>query len=166
MKLGVSPGSIRSWSVLALLATFAAGRMPGQIPMKGTFEACDPDSTIVMPINVVGPPVAGLTVTIDASATKILFTDGACRKSLVTLVSSQVQWDLTARPPFSQTTLHGTEGKTPTLMLDVIGEYRVRFTGCPAGCRPLINKFVAPDSTEITIVAKDIIPPESVPTLP
>jgi hypothetical protein len=128
-------------------------------------QPCASGPDVATRLRVHGFEVAGFNVQIDASSSKIVFTNDRCITRLAPFNS--FQWDLVARPSRSNASLTETRTFKPNLFLDVIGDYRIRFTACPTGCSAF-GQSVDAVSEEVVVTAQSdlVIPPETVPILP
>src|SRR5262245_36316799 len=165
----------RPWVLVIILLTssVAVGQLRGELDGRDR-PHCDeprPGGAAFARLRTSGNAIVGLSVQIDASTSNIGFWNNHCAQFVTGLVGSpgrpSSSWDLVKKPDGSRSTLTGT-GMARTLLLDVVGEYRVRFTACPSGCLLQGIGIVEADYTEITITAasQTVIPPETNPILP
>jgi hypothetical protein len=145
---------------------------------EGTSPVCDLDVHIEAALKTDGVPIRWSRVRLDASNAKILVTEPdpervmVCRTTGYSLWPNNFRWELLSRPAGSTVSLSGTSTLYASLTPDRIGEYKVRFTGCPDGCEvTLLNGapfHVSSDTRELTITALDaiILPPETEPEVP
>jgi hypothetical protein len=122
---------------------------------------------------IVGIPVAGGTVQINASNAKLVGTRVTpariCEPVFFQL--TRFRWNVVSQPPGQNATIAGGASLTPSLNLGAPGAYRIRLTACPSTCRVTLggrSRTVAASTRELTINAVGVfnVPPETEPVLP
>jgi hypothetical protein len=116
-----------------------------------------------------GLPLITRSVQVVSSEPRYFVAVNTC--TFVSAIPRSFAWSVVQRPNGSNAGLTETKTLTPSLALDRVGDYRVRFTACPGGCTVSAEGKTAhadPASAEITISAVDeiVLPPETDPTLP
>jgi len=115
-----------------------------------------PGATVTGSLRVEGQPVLGRSVDIVADLKIKLYT------SYYSVTSST--WSIVSRPAGSTSALNGTALRR-SLVLDRVGQYRIRVVACPSGCS--VGTKVAPASTyEIVVNAIAQAPADFTPRTP
>ncbi|MEA2205009.1 MAG: hypothetical protein QOE77_1785 [Blastocatellia bacterium] len=165
--------------VIALFVIFGAtGSAWAQLPR----ETDDPDSRpcrdtsgINLTLKTTGAYLPGTTIGIRSESSIWAETrDGKnhnrCKNTVEDLPRGKWKWQILERPAQSTSQLAGTNQEAVTLLLDQLGDYKIRFTACPTGCQIPI-----PDSATLTIDAESrdilvrvlaILPPDASPDIP
>jgi hypothetical protein len=157
------------FGVVKLVGPTSAPAIPSD-PEEISGPRCDSRVEFAAYLRVVGLPLTGREVSIDASSATISVLLPTCELEFAGV--PRFSWQLTARPAGSTAALNGSGMLTPSLRLDRTGTYQVRLTACPGGClvrreRGGVIRF--PGGTrDVEIIAQDKIalPPETEPKLP
>src|SRR3954447_15463038 len=86
---------------------------------------------------LVGLPIAGTPVTINAANAKLVGTraPAAVLCEPVSFPVSNFQWQIAAVPPGQATSIANAGTLTPRVNLTGPGAYRIRLAACPSGCK-------------------------------
>jgi hypothetical protein len=179
---------ISSSSATLLASNMAAAyRPPSEYPLPQQY--CYEGGAILnlyVNFNVIGFPVEDATILIDASNAKLIeshpIADGGSADCAIEEYFGlpSFSWQIysrTGQAEFSTSQLQNADTLTPSLLVDEIGQYRIRFTACPAGCDITYQDFdgntrVAHVSAQIRDVPAIIVTsngplrPHSDPVLP
>jgi hypothetical protein len=122
---------------------------------------------------IVGIPVAGGTVQVNAANAKLVGTRVTAARICEPLFFqvTKFRWSIASQPAGQNATISGAGTLTPSVNLGGPGPYRIRLTACPGNCRLTLGgktRIIGPSTREITIDAVGVfsVPPEVEPTLP
>jgi hypothetical protein len=128
---------------------------------------CSVKAGVSASLNAPNQSLQGDTAQISATDAKVFVTTSDCDETMYPL--SGFTWELVSKPAGSTVTLGRTNQLISTLVLDRVGDYRVRFVACPNGCQIEDSTKVAPKAVrEITLkaVGETVVPPVTEPVLP
>ena len=124
-------------------------------------------------LSLVGAPVAGSPIQINASNAKLVGTKATQTRICDPLLFpvSRFSWSVVAAPSGQAASIANAGTLTPAVNLGGPGAYRVRFTACPNNCRLTLNgrsRDVGSSTRDVGIDAVNEFapPPESEPQLP
>jgi hypothetical protein len=122
---------------------------------------------------LVGAPVAGSPIKVDASSAKLVGRKATQARvcDLLLFPVSKFSWSVVAAPAGQSASIADAGTLAPSVNLGGPGAYRVRLTACPNGCRVTLNGRSRTVGTAIREVAINAVasfepPPESEPLLP
>jgi hypothetical protein len=146
---------------------------PGEGPSEGPCALSAYDFKLEGNFVVVGAPVAGSPIKIDASSAKLVGRKATQARicDLVLFPVSRFSWSVVAAPAGQSASIADAGTLAPSVNLGGPGAYRVRFTACPSGCRVTLNgrsRTIGAATREVAINASSSFqpPPESEPLLP
>jgi hypothetical protein len=161
------------WLVLALVASPGAHAVVND--NSGEAHACPLsiyDFTLDANLVVVGLPVTNSSLRVDATDA-LLVGDKALQQYVCETVALKIPsfaWSVDA-PSGQSASIANGDTLSPTITVGGTGNYRVRFTACPAQCvlhHASKTKTVGPITRDVTIRVLGSAPPapETLPTLP
>jgi len=135
-------------------------------PDKGV-RPCLPASGLEVTLRTTGAYLLGSTIGIGADSnlwaeTPLAKKPSECETTSDVVPRGNWRWQILSRPAQSTSQLTGTNEASVTLLLDQLGDYRIRATACAFDCEiELPNRrtvIIPPESREIVIRVLAILP--------